>query len=222
MAFAGTAAGLTAGLMSTVWLSATETEVYAVTLLFGCMILWAADRAGQNSDARWALLAAYLAGLGWSLHLMALLVVPSAILPFSARSTLFRSSGGTALRRWQARSALVREAPACGNRRNDSRMTCVLFLLIRARHDPAITQGNPSTLGSLVDVILRRQYDVPHSGRDRLRFICSLGTSSSMRLAVRERTRFRRAAEPVENQYHDSLCTCWSLRFFCASECRPA
>jgi len=51
--FARTAAGLTAGLMSTVWLSATETEVYAVTLLFGCMILWAADRAGQNSDARW-------------------------------------------------------------------------------------------------------------------------------------------------------------------------
>src|SRR3954468_16620517 len=36
--FASTAAGLTAGLMSTVWLSATETEVYAVAFLFGCMI----------------------------------------------------------------------------------------------------------------------------------------------------------------------------------------
>ena len=31
--FAATAAGLTAGLMSTVWLNATETEVYAVSLL---------------------------------------------------------------------------------------------------------------------------------------------------------------------------------------------
>src|SRR5207237_1876923 len=78
--FAATAAGLTAGLMSTVWLNATETEVYAVAFLFGCMILWAADRAGENSDARWALLAAYLAGLAWTLHLIALLVVPSAIL----------------------------------------------------------------------------------------------------------------------------------------------
>src|SRR6202030_4241731 len=76
--FAGTAAGLTPGLMSTVWLSATETEVYAVTLLFGCMILWAADRAGEDSDARWALLSAYLAGLAWALHLTALLGVSSA------------------------------------------------------------------------------------------------------------------------------------------------
>ena len=49
--------------MSTVWLNATETEVYAIAFLFGCMMLWAADRAGENSDARWALLAAYLAGL---------------------------------------------------------------------------------------------------------------------------------------------------------------
>ena len=31
--------GLTAGLMSTVWLGATETEVYAVAFLFGCMVL---------------------------------------------------------------------------------------------------------------------------------------------------------------------------------------
>ena len=45
-----TAAGLTAGLMSTVWLNATETEVYAVALLFGCIILWAGDRAGENSS----------------------------------------------------------------------------------------------------------------------------------------------------------------------------
>src|SRR3979409_2605744 len=31
---AGTAAGLTAGLMSTLWMGATETEVYAVAFLF--------------------------------------------------------------------------------------------------------------------------------------------------------------------------------------------
>ena len=39
--------------------------------------------------------------------------------------------------------------------------SAVLVLLVRARQDPAINQGNPSTVASLVDVIARRQYDVP-------------------------------------------------------------
>ncbi|GAC1415739.1 MAG: hypothetical protein NVSMB53_14430 [Gemmatimonadaceae bacterium] len=159
--FAATAAGLTAGLMSTVWLSATETEVYAVTLLFGCMILWAADRAGENSDARWALLAAYLAGLAWSLHLMALLVVPSAILlVFSTADGYFAVPVGRryADGRREAHSfaKLLRGGVVVAL----LGMTGALFLLIRARHDPAINQGNPSTFGALVDVIMRRQYDV--------------------------------------------------------------
>ncbi|HEY2377147.1 MAG TPA: DUF2723 domain-containing protein [Gemmatimonadaceae bacterium] len=37
----------------------------------------------------------------------------------------------------------------------------VFVLLLRARHDPAINQGNPTSLASLSDVIARRQYDVP-------------------------------------------------------------
>jgi hypothetical protein len=159
--FAATAAGITAGLMSTVWLSATETEVYAVALLFGCIILWAADRAGENSDMRWALLAAYLAGLAWSLHLIALLVVPSAILlVFSTRDGYFAVPVG---RRYADGR---REAHSFMKLLRGSilvallGMTCVLFLLIRARHDPAINQGNPSTFRALVDVILRRQYNV--------------------------------------------------------------
>ena len=40
-------------------------------------------------------------------------------------------------------------------------VSAVLVLLVRARHDPAINQGNPSTLLSLSEVIARRQYDVP-------------------------------------------------------------
>jgi hypothetical protein len=39
--------------------------------------------------------------------------------------------------------------------------SAVLVLLVRARFDPAINQGNPSTLTSLIDVLGRRQYDVP-------------------------------------------------------------
>ena len=39
--------------------------------------------------------------------------------------------------------------------------SAVFVLLVRARHDPGINQGNPATLGALSDVIARRQYDVP-------------------------------------------------------------
>ncbi|MGI8401329.1 MAG: glycosyltransferase family 117 protein [Gemmatimonadaceae bacterium] len=160
--FAGTAAGITAGLMATVWLSATETEVYAVALLFGCIILWAGDRAGENSDMHWALLAAYLSGLAWSLHLSALLVLPSAVLlVFSTHDGYFAVPVG---RRYADGR---REAHSFARLLRASilvaliGMSCALFMLFRARHDPVINQGNPSTFASLVDVILRRQYDVP-------------------------------------------------------------
>ncbi|MDF1506512.1 hypothetical protein, partial [Roseisolibacter sp. H3M3-2] len=39
-------------------------------------------------------------------------------------------------------------------------LSAVLVLLVRARHDPALNQGDPSTLGALADVIARRQYAV--------------------------------------------------------------
>lgn len=39
--------------------------------------------------------------------------------------------------------------------------SAVFVMLVRARHDPAINQGNPATLASLSDAIARRQYDVP-------------------------------------------------------------
>jgi hypothetical protein len=36
-----------------------------------------------------------------------------------------------------------------------------LYLLLRSRLDPAINQGNPTTFAGVVEVIARRQYDVP-------------------------------------------------------------
>ena len=38
--------------------------------------------------------------------------------------------------------------------------SALLVMLVRARHDPAINQGNPSSIARLVDVIGRRQYAV--------------------------------------------------------------
>ena len=37
----------------------------------------------------------------------------------------------------------------------------LLFMLLRARHDPHVNQGNPATIASLAAVVARTQYDVP-------------------------------------------------------------
>ncbi|HJP86252.1 MAG TPA: DUF2723 domain-containing protein [Gemmatimonadaceae bacterium] len=159
---AAIAAGLTAGLMSTLWLNATETEVYALAFLFGCLILWSADHAGIDSDARWALLSAYLAGLAWSLHLIALLVVPSAILlVFSTGDGYFAVPVGRRYADGRREAHSFMKLLRAGIIVVLVGMSCVAFLYIRAAHDPAINQGNPSTFGHFVDVLLRRQYAVP-------------------------------------------------------------
>lgn len=78
MAFAS---ALAAGGMSSVWLNATETEVYAASLLLGVLMIWAGDRAGRDAvhGARWLLLTAYLMALAVPLHLSALVAAPAAI-----------------------------------------------------------------------------------------------------------------------------------------------
>ncbi len=131
-----------AGAMSTVWLSANETEVYAAALFGACLLLWLGDRAGATKQRRWLLAGAYAAGLAFSTHLTALLSLPAALYLAVDRRT--------------ARE-VMREAPvmlltfAIG-------ASAVLFLIVRAQHDPAVNQGNPSTLSALADVIMRRQY----------------------------------------------------------------
>jgi len=152
-------AALVAGTMSTIWLSATETEVYALAFLVGCVLLWTADRAGATGDARWALLSAYLCGLAWSLHLSALVVLPAALLlVFSGRDGYLALPLGR--RRPDGRRAYL----SAGRLALTAipivliGASCVVYLLIRARHDPAINQGNPSTWSALWDVLTRDQY----------------------------------------------------------------
>ncbi len=158
-AIGGTCAGLVAGAMSTVWLSANETEVYALAFLFGCAILWCANRSGALGESRWALVAIYLGGLGWALHLSVLVVVPAAaVLIFADRDGTFGLPRGRrrtdGRRDHQSLSQLAIAAIvvfALG-------ASCVLYLYVRAKHDPAINQGNPSSLAALRDVLTRKQY----------------------------------------------------------------
>ena len=140
-AFAG---AVCAGAMSTVWLNANETEVYAVALLAGCILLWIGNEAGETSQRRWLFLGAYVTGLAWALHLTALVLLPAALyLAFEKRS----------LRDFLRASPLMIMLALLG-------VSAVLFMLVRAAHDPWVNQGNPSTFAAFTDVLMRRQYSV--------------------------------------------------------------
>ena len=137
---AAVAGGLLAGLMSSVWLNANETEVYSPSLLMSALLMYSAYRADDSRDARWPVLLGYLFGLAWSLQLSALVAAPAALL--------------LAFQNWRGRkvpvAAMVITA-AVG-------ASAVLFMLVRARHDPGVNQGNPATWQAFADVITRKQY----------------------------------------------------------------
>lgn len=139
-AFAGS---LTAGLMSTVWLNATETEVYACALFAAFVILWCARQYPLTLEKRWVVLTLYTCGLAWSLHLTALLAVPAACYALAS-----------------AREKPALRDAAIGLLLSVLGGSVILFMLIRAQHDPAINQGNPVTISALIDAVQRHQYDV--------------------------------------------------------------
>lgn len=56
---------------------------------------------------------------------------------------------------WHRRSVLLAPAVALLG------ASFVAVMLVRAPHDPPINEGNPRSWGALVDVVARRQYDVP-------------------------------------------------------------
>ena len=77
---AGIAAGIAAGAMLSVWRSATETEVYALSFALALIALAIGDRAGNTSRWRDAVLAMYVLALAVPLHLSALVVAPGVVL----------------------------------------------------------------------------------------------------------------------------------------------
>ena len=182
----GIAAALCAGSMSTVWLSATEAEVYGASLLLAMLMLWSGDRAGRTGDPRFVALTAYLFALAAPLHVTALVAAPAAILLAGLMpdgAIRWKSGGVLALalvavagigtgRWWMAIAALVALGAVASIPRARPRrawlvtlvvllgLSGFMFLLIRAGHDPAINQGNPSTLAAMMSVIAREQYSV--------------------------------------------------------------
>jgi hypothetical protein len=85
------AAAVIAGTMSSAWLNATETEVYAVSLLLSMAMIFAADQAGRTGEERWVILIAYLIALAVPLHLTALVAVPTAMVLAAERVSIGES-----------------------------------------------------------------------------------------------------------------------------------
>jgi hypothetical protein len=182
------AAAVCAGAMSTVWLNATETEVYAASLLLASAMLFSAQRAGESGSARWMALTAYLMALAVPLHLSALVAAPAAIALVAQRSPMgavraggirwrpalvltgaFLVAAGAGLASWPiaAAGALVMAvAPQPADRRRTLAVAALMllafsalaYLPIRAAHHPAINEGDPTTWSALWSVVGRRQY----------------------------------------------------------------
>jgi hypothetical protein len=75
-AWAGVAAAVCAGAMSSVWQNATETEVYAGALMFAVVAIVAADASGRSGRRRWLLLAVYCLALALPFHLSTIVAAP--------------------------------------------------------------------------------------------------------------------------------------------------
>lgn len=197
-AWGAMAAALCAGLMTTAWANATETEVYAVALLHVVVLLACAAQAGARAgrDAtRWILATAYLTALAPAVHLSALVGVPAAIALASRASdggwrvkrvlflagVLGMAAGVGRVSPWLViaggavvlASAAWRRPPAANEVERPGRSvvavaimlvglaaSALLIMLVRARHDPTLNQGNPASLAALAEVVARRQYEL--------------------------------------------------------------
>jgi hypothetical protein len=197
------AAGICAGCATSVWLSATEAEVYSASLLLSALMLVAAARAadaGRLGTSATALerrtLLVYLFALAAPLHASALVAGPAAIWlcaddgrndPEHRRARHWQvavlaaalvAAGALATGRFTlvtaativlAALAIAEIIPPTGHARGGGLRalfaltlgaTPLLIMLMRARFDPAINQGNPATFHALGDEIARRQYDI--------------------------------------------------------------
>jgi len=136
-----------AGTMTTVWSNATETEVYALSLLCSALMLAAGEYAGRpgvsdHARRRARALIVFMAAIAVPLHLSVLVALPAAL--------VFAWSGPRVRRLdvigWGALGLLGVSAVA------------VLPLLYAT--GPELASGHPDSLRALVAVLRREQYQV--------------------------------------------------------------
>lgn len=81
---AGLVAGLTTAFATSIWFSAVEGEVYAMSTFFTTLTLWATVKwyylPNEKQNDRWLIFAVYAAGLSIGVHLLSILTFPALAL----------------------------------------------------------------------------------------------------------------------------------------------
>jgi len=95
--FAGIIAGLATAFSTSIWFSAVEGEVYAMSTFFTAMTTWAMVKwyglPNEPKNDRWIIFALYSAGLSIGVHLLSLLTLPALALLY-----YYKKSKKTSLR----------------------------------------------------------------------------------------------------------------------------
>lgn len=138
-------AAVMSGTMVTVWSNATETEVYAVSLLCSATMLVAgeyAGRAGSTDDARRRAraLVVFIAALAVPVHLSVLVALPAAV-AFAWHGPRVRVRE---LLAWAALALLG--------------LSAVAILPILSAQSPLLDSGHPDSLATTMAVLRREQY----------------------------------------------------------------
>lgn len=86
---AGAVGALACSFSDTMWFSAVEGEVYASSMFFISIVLWAVMKWNENANEahgnRWLVFACYMIGVSLGVHLLSLLVIPVAVLVYYFR-----------------------------------------------------------------------------------------------------------------------------------------
>jgi tetratricopeptide (TPR) repeat protein len=148
-AIAGFISGLLVIGAATLWTSANEAEVYALSTMIAALAAWAIVRASDvpaaSQDLRIPLAVTYLLALSIAIHLGTLLVLPP-LAWFALRS------GSVRLRTLEPKSlALFLLLFLLG-------MSVHFYLPIRAALDPAINEGDPADWQRFFATLTRAQY----------------------------------------------------------------
>ncbi len=84
LSFAGLTTGLATAFASSIWFSAVEGEVYAMSTMFTALTYWAAVKwyflPDEKDSDRWLVLSLFAAGLSIGVHLLSLLTFPAVAL----------------------------------------------------------------------------------------------------------------------------------------------
>ena len=101
LAGAGIAAGLSTAFATSIWFSAVEGEVYAMSTMFTALVTWSMVKWYSLPDEpqhdRWIFFAVYAAGLSIGVHLLSLLTFPALALLYYFKKYKERNLGGMAV-----------------------------------------------------------------------------------------------------------------------------